>query len=92
MYTTEFIGRRLYLLWVAVGMSVLTIAGMTEVTEACWRFWETGRTPSLKLLINICNHTGIDIESFLTGESWLDDLTPDSPGVSMIRDKLEETL
>ncbi len=91
MYTTEFIGRRLYRLRQAVKIPLYIIAEMTGVSDHGWGAWEIGKAvPPLKSLISICNHTGVDLESFIIDESFLDDLEPDSPGVDMILDRLKK--
>lgn len=85
MYTTEFIGRRLYRLRMALKLTVQKMGEVAGVAHSSWTTWEIGKqVPPLKSLINICNNTGIDVESFLESESWLDDLESNSPGVDMI--------
>lgn len=90
MYTTRHIGMRLLTIKQAIRYSTKQMAKALGTSQAGLNNWEFGKQlPSIKTLISICNITGIDIESFLDGESWLDDLTPDSPGVDMIRKRLE---
>ncbi len=90
MYTADYIGRRLYRLRDAIDFKQARLAAIYQVGTISYGRWERSvEPPPLKSLIKICNITGIDMDSFLDGESWLDDLTPDSPGVDMIRKRLE---
>lgn len=92
MYTVQYIGKRLYMIRHAVNYSTKQMAKAIGSSQPSINHWELGtQLPPIKTLIRICNITGIDIESFLTGDSWLDDLTPDSPGIDMIRERLEES-